>query len=131
MTHTSLTAAVLVIGNEILSGRTQDTNSQWIAEKMGERGIQIIEIRVVPDQEDVIIHAVRELKSRVTYLFTTGGIGPTHDDITTDSIAKAFGLPVELNAEARALLLAHYEKKRSSIDRGTPSNGPYSGWGQV
>ncbi|MBP9868160.1 MAG: competence/damage-inducible protein A [Alphaproteobacteria bacterium] len=115
MTHTSLTAAVLVIGNEILSGRTQDTNSQWIADKMGERGIQITEIRVVPDQEEAIVRAVRELKGRVTYLFTTGGIGPTHDDITTDSVAKAFGLPVELNAEARALLLAHYEKNETQL----------------
>lgn len=115
MTHARLTASVLVIGNEILSGRTQDTNSQWIAEKMGERGIQITEIRVVPDEEAAIVRAVRDLKTQATYLFTTGGIGPTHDDITTESIAKAFDLPVELNAEARALLLAHYEGDNTQL----------------
>lgn len=102
------TAALVIIGNEILSGRTQDSNTQWIADKMTERGIRLIEVRIVPDIEDAIISTVRDLTSRVDYLFTTGGIGPTHDDITAESLAKAFGLELELNADARQMLLEYY-----------------------
>jgi len=102
------TAAVLVIGNEILSGRTQDVNLNWIATKLVARGIKLAEARVVPDIEDEIVAAVRALSGRYDYVFTTGGIGPTHDDITADSIAKAFGVPVIVHPEAKALLERHY-----------------------
>ena len=90
MTKNRVTAAVLIIGNEILSGRTQDTNLNYLAKKLNEYGIQILESRVVPDIEDAIVEAVNALRVRFDYVFTTGGIGPTHDDITADCIAKAF-----------------------------------------
>lgn len=106
-----LTAALLIIGNEILSGRTQDTNTPWIAGRLAERGIKLMEVRVVPDREEAIIKAVMELKAQVAYLFTTGGIGPTHDDITSETMAKAFGVPYVLNAEARQALLKHYQSE--------------------
>src|ERR1700761_4748250 len=102
------TAAVLIIGNEILSGRTQDVNLNHIATRLTARGIKLSEARVVPDIEDEIVAAVRTLSGRYDYVFTTGGIGPTHDDITADSIAKAFGVPVVVHPEARALLVRHY-----------------------
>lgn len=104
----SLKAALLIIGNEILSGRTQDKNIQHIAAKLGEKGISLAEIRVVPDVEAKIIKAVNELRKEADYLFTTGGIGPTHDDITADSIAKALGVKNVLNAEARRILSENY-----------------------
>ncbi len=103
------TAALLIIGNEILSGRTQDTNTPWIAAKLAERGIRLVEVRVVPDIEGRIIDAIHELQPKATYLFTTGGIGPTHDDITTESVAKAVNVPVELNEDARKMLLTYYK----------------------
>ncbi len=87
-----VTAAVLVIGNEILSGRTQDTNLAYLARKLNEYGIQIYQARVVPDVERDIVEAVNALRVRYDYVFTTGGIGPTHDDITADCIAAAFGV---------------------------------------
>jgi len=99
-----VSAAVLVIGNEILSGRTQDTNLAYLATKLNEYGIQIREARVVPDVEDAIVDAVNVLRHRYDYLFTTGGIGPTHDDITADCIARAFGVPLVINEEIAELL---------------------------
>jgi molybdenum cofactor synthesis domain-containing protein len=108
MTEPAPTAAVLIIGNEILSGRTQDTNLNHIATTLTKRGIRLAEARVVPDIEDEIVAAVRALSVRYTYVFTTGGIGPTHDDITVDAIAKAFGRPVIIHPEARRRLTAHY-----------------------
>ena len=102
------TAAVLIIGNEILSGRTQDVNLNWIANRLTARGIRLAEARVVADIEDEIVAAVRTLSGRYTYLFTTGGIGPTHDDITVDAIAKAFNRPVIVHPEAERRLIAHY-----------------------
>ena len=87
-----VTAAVLIIGNEILSGRTQDTNLAYLAGKLNEYGIQIRQARVVPDIERDIVEAVNALRARYDYVFTTGGIGPTHDDITADCIAAAFGV---------------------------------------
>lgn len=104
----SYTAALIVIGNEILSGRTQEKNVNYLAVKLVEKGIQLIEVRVVPDDEDAIIDAVRALKDKVTYLFTTGGIGPTHDDITAQSIAKALDIPLVKNTQAYDMLEAHY-----------------------
>ena len=103
-----ITAAVLVIGDEILSGRTQDVNVVTIARFLAEFGIDLSEVRFVPDIEGEIVAAVNALKLRYTYLFTTGGIGPTHDDITSDAIGRAFGLPVEHNTEALALLAKRY-----------------------
>lgn len=102
------TAAVLVIGNEILSGRTQDANLSYIASKLAAIGVAVREARVIPDVEAEIIAAVHTLRARYDYVFTTGGIGPTHDDITAGCIAKAFGLTLDINAEALARLTAHY-----------------------
>ncbi len=112
----SYRAALVVVGNEILSGRTQDVNTQWIAEKMGPHGIMLSEVRVVPDEEDKIIRAVNALRTEYDYVLTTGGIGPTHDDITAASISKAFGVPHVLDGAARACLLAYY----GSEDQLTP-----------
>ena len=86
-----ITAAVLVIGDEILSGRTKDKNIGYIADYLMQIGIDLSEVRIVPDIEQEIVDAVNALRARYTYVFTTGGIGPTHDDITADSVAKAFG----------------------------------------
>lgn len=101
-------AALIIIGNEILSGRTQDTNTSWIAERLTAMGIVLHQVRVVPDIEDDIIDAVRALKPKVDYVFTTGGIGPTHDDITADAMAKAFGVSLLLHPEAHEMLLRYY-----------------------
>lgn len=102
------TACVLIIGNEILTGRTQDTNLGHIGKKMMEAGIYLRHARTVVDVEEDIVANVNELRRKYTYVFTSGGIGPTHDDITAASMAKAFGVPLILNAEARARLLRHY-----------------------
>jgi molybdenum cofactor synthesis domain-containing protein len=107
MTET-VTAAILVIGDEILSGRTKDKNIGYIAEYLTAIGIDLREVRVVPDEEDAIVEAVNALRARNTYLFTTGGIGPTHDDITVDAIAKALGRPVVLDERAVAMLRERY-----------------------
>lgn len=103
-----LSAAVIVIGNEILSGRTQDTNTAWIAQKLATQGIELTEARVVPDTEEAIIKAVNELRASNKYVFTTGGLGPTHDDITAECIAKAFGRKIGLHPEARKILVGYY-----------------------
>lgn len=103
------TAAVLIIGNEILSGRTQDGNLNYIAKKLVSVGIKLMETRVVPDIEAEIVAAVNALRARYTYLFTTGGIGATHDDITADCVAKAFAVPLLEDPRARALLEKHYK----------------------
>ena len=94
MAERIVTASVLIIGNEILSGRTQDVNLNHIAKVLGEQGVRVREARVVPDVEDVIVAAVNDARARFDYVFTTGGIGPTHDDITADCIAKAFDVPL-------------------------------------
>jgi molybdenum cofactor synthesis domain-containing protein len=103
------TAGVIVIGNEILSGRTQDANLPWLARELNGIGIRVVEARVVADEEDAIVEAVNALRARCTYVFTTGGIGPTHDDITSAAVAKAFGLPHGRHPEAERRLLAYYE----------------------
>lgn len=102
-------AAVLVIGDEILSGRTLDTNTQTIAKKLGEVGIRLVEARVIPDDVDTIIKTVHALRGAVDYVFTTGGIGPTHDDKTAAAMAAAFGVPLTRNADAWARLVVHYK----------------------
>src|SRR3954470_11783143 len=104
-----VTAAVLVIGDEILSGRTKDLNIGYIAERSTELGIDLREVRVVPDVEGEIVAAVNALRSRYDHVFTTGGIGPTHDDITADAIAKAFGVPIGIDERARAMMLERYK----------------------
>jgi molybdenum cofactor synthesis domain-containing protein len=104
----SVTAAVLIIGNEILSGRTKDANLPWLAERLNALGIRVMEARVVPDIPDAIVATVNETRARFDYVFTTGGIGPTHDDITSECVARAFGLRLVLNEEARARLERHY-----------------------
>ena len=103
------TAAVLVIGDEILSGRTQDTNTGYIARFLGAFGIDLREARVVPDVQDEIVAALNALRARYTYVFTTGGIGPTHDDITFEAVAAAFGVGVYYHPEAMAAMAARYK----------------------
>ena len=103
------TAAVLVIGDEILSGRTQDTNTSYIARFLGALGIDLREARVVPDIQDEIVAALNALRARYTYVFTTGGIGPTHDDITFEAVAAAFGVGVYYHPEAMAAMAARYK----------------------
>jgi molybdenum cofactor synthesis domain-containing protein len=99
-----VTAAVLVIGDEILSGRTKDKNIGYIAEYLTALGIDLMEVRVVGDEEAAIVEAINALRARCTYLFTTGGIGPTHDDITAESVAKAFGVPIDYDPRAVKIL---------------------------
>ena len=103
------TACLIIIGNEILSGRTKDENLQFIALRFNERGIRLQEVRVIPDVEETIVDTVNDCRVAFDYVFTTGGIGPTHDDITAQSVAKAFGVENRLNEEAFALLLDHYK----------------------
>ena len=105
------TAALLVIGDEILSGRTQDKNIAQVASWLGVQGIRLNEVRVVPDNTAAIVEAVNALRARNDYLFTTGGIGPTHDDITVDAVAEALGVEVVIHPEARAILDRYYESR--------------------
>ena len=105
------TAGLLIIGDEILSGRTQDKNIAQIATWLNLQGIRLSEVRVVPDVQERIVEAVNALRSANDYLFTTGGIGPTHDDITVDAIAAALGVAVEVHPKARAVLEAYYETR--------------------
>jgi molybdenum cofactor synthesis domain-containing protein len=103
-----VTACLVIIGNEILSGRTRDANLAHIAERLNELGIRLMEARVIPDIEARIVETLNEVRAAYDYVFTTGGIGPTHDDITAESVAKAFGVPLIEHPEARAILEAHY-----------------------
>ena len=105
------TAALVVVGDEILSGRTQDKNIAQVASWLGVQGIRLREVRVVPDDMDAIVEAVNTLRARNDYLFTTGGIGPTHDDITVDAVAQALGVDVVIHPKARAILEAYYETR--------------------
>jgi molybdenum cofactor synthesis domain-containing protein len=111
------TAALIIIGDEILSGRTQDKNISQIALWLNVQGIRLHEVRVVPDVEEAIVEAVNTLRARNDYLFTTGGIGPTHDDITVDAIAAALGVPVVLHPIAKEILERYYET-RGGINEG-------------
>ena len=101
---------MLIIGNEVLSGRTRDVNLQHFALTLGTKGIVLGEVRVVPDVPDLIVSAVNALRTQYRYVFTTGGIGPTHDDITADCIAEAFGVPIDEDPRAIAILEAYYTK---------------------
>jgi molybdenum cofactor synthesis domain-containing protein len=102
------TAALIIIGDEILSGRTQDANLAYLAKWLNIQGIRLREVRVIADDMDAIAEAINALRTRHDYLFTTGGIGPTHDDITVDAIAAALGVPVVIHPEARAILAGYY-----------------------
>ena len=104
MNETAVTAGLIVIGDEILSGRTRDTNIATTAQFCTDLGIELREVRVVADETDAIVEAVNAVRERYTYIFTTGGIGPTHDDITADAIAEAFGVDLPINEQARAML---------------------------
>jgi len=106
---TKVNAAILIIGNEILSGRTQDTNTSTIAIWLNSIGVKVKEVRVIPDTEVTIVDTVNHLRNTYDYVFTTGGIGPTHDDITAQSISKAFNLRYEIHKEAFRILEAYYK----------------------
>lgn len=110
-----VSAAVLVIGDELLSGRTKDQNIGYIADHCTAIGIQLKEVRIVPDEEDEIVAAVNQLRSRYTYVFTTGGIGPTHDDITADCVAKAFGVDIDHHPKVKELLIENFKRRGVEI----------------
>ena len=107
--NTKVNAAILIIGNEILSGRTQDTNTSTLATWLNSIGVKVGEVRVIPDVEKTIVDVLNLLRSEYNYVFTTGGIGPTHDDITAQSVSKAFGLKYEVHKEAYNILEAYYK----------------------
>jgi molybdenum cofactor synthesis domain-containing protein len=111
-----VTAAVLVIGDEILSGRTKDKNIGYIADYLTAIGIDLKEVRVVSDDEPEIVSALNALRARYTYVFTTGGIGPTHDDITADCVAKAFGVPIDYHPEAVAIMKERMAKMGGELN---------------
>ena len=107
--NTKVNAAILIIGNEILSGRTQDTNTSTLATWLNSIGVKVGEVRVIPDIEKTIIDTLNLLRETYNYVFTTGGIGPTHDDITAESVSKAFRIKYEINKEAYKILEAYYK----------------------
>jgi molybdenum cofactor synthesis domain-containing protein len=123
------TAALLLIGNELLSGRTQDKNLAFIGSRLAARGIVLSEARVIADIPAVIVQAVNELRARYTYVFTTGGIGPTHDDITADCVADAMGVQLEVHPEAEARLLAYFKSRdvEANADRMRMARVPAGG----
>ena len=116
-TKEKVNAAIVIIGNEILSGRTQDVNVAAISKWLNELGVKLEEVRVVPDIENSIIKTINELRKKFKYIFTTGGIGPTHDDITSKSIAKAFNLSYGYHKKAYAILEKYYGKDKFNIGR--------------
>ena len=107
--NTQVNATIIIIGNEILSGRTQDTNTITIALWLNSLGVKVQEVRVIPDIEDIIVNTISKVKKINNYVFTTGGIGPTHDDITAKSISKAFNVKYEVNKEAYKILENYYK----------------------
>jgi len=107
-----VTAGMIVIGDEILSGRTRDSNAHHLACVMSAIGIDLREVRMIADDQDVIVETVNAMRKQYTYIFTSGGIGPTHDDITADAIGAAFGLPVEENEQAVTVMAAHYQVRK-------------------
>ena len=119
-------AAIIIIGNEILSGRTQDTNLVYISKWLNTHGVQVKESRIIPDLENEIIENVNELRKKFNYVFTTGGIGPTHDDITAKSIAKAFNLKYAFHKEAFAILKKYYKALEFNESRQKMAKMPYN-----
>jgi len=118
MQSETLNSAIIIIGNEILSGKTQDLNIQFIAKELGSIGIRLQEVRVIPDIEEAIISAVNELRKKYTYVFTTGGIGPTHDDITAQTMAKAFDDEYILHKEAKEIMEEFLLKNNCPLTQG-------------
>ncbi len=110
------TACLLIIGNEVLSGRTRDANLQFLATRLGEMGIPLREVRVIPDVVETIVDTVNEVRKKFDHVFTTGGIGPTHDDITSECVAQAFGVPWVVHEETRALMAADYARRDPPIE---------------
>ena len=110
-------AAIIIIGNEILSGRTQDVNVVAISNWLNELGVKLEEVRVIPDIEDLIVETINDVRKKFNYVFTTGGIGPTHDDITSSSIAKAFNLSYGYHKEAYEILEKYYGKSEFNEGR--------------
>ena len=111
-----INAGILIIGNEVLSGRTQDVNTSTLAIWLNSLGIPVAEVRVIPDDEGIIINTVNELRKKYSYIFTTGGIGPTHDDITAASVAEAFERNLILNKKAKSLLEEYYKKSGVNLN---------------
>ncbi|MDF1721183.1 MAG: molybdopterin-binding protein [Minwuia sp.] len=122
-----VTAALIIIGNEILSGRTKDRNMGFLAEELTARGVRMMEVRVVADIQREIVDAVNALRARYDYVFTTGGIGPTHDDITADAIAVAFGVDISENEEAVALMDKRYKPGEFTAARRRMTRIPHGG----
>ena len=116
-TKQKVNAAIIIIGNEILSGRTQDVNVSTISNWLNQLGVSLEEVRIVPDIEKAIIKTVKEMYKKFTYIFTTGGIGPTHDDITSKTISKAFNMSYGYHDEAYKLLEKYYSKKNFTSGR--------------
>lgn len=110
------TAAMMVIGDEILSGRTRDSNMYHLAGELGRAGLDLQEVRVIADERSAIIEAAQSLSAKFDHLFTSGGIGPTHDDITADCIAEALGVSIDIRDDARAILEAHYDRKKTTLN---------------
>ncbi len=110
------TAAMLVIGDEILSGRTRDANMHHLSQELTKSGIDLQEVRIVSDRTAAIVMAVNDLRAAYDTVITSGGIGPTHDDITADAMAQAFGVPIDVRDDARALLQAHYDRQGSELN---------------
>ena len=115
--NTKVNAAIIIIGNEILSGRTQDSNVSFLSKWLNELGVKVVEVRIIEDKEESIINSIKEVKNRFKYIFTTGGIGPTHDDITSKSIAKAFNLTYGYHKEAYNILEKYYKPGEFSEER--------------
>ncbi len=120
------TSALIIIGNEILSGRTLDKNAQYIGEKMGAHGVPLSEVRIVPDIESKIIETVNAMRSEYDFVFTTGGIGPTHDDITASCVAKAFGVDFGRHDEAHQILRSYYGEEDYTEARASMADMPVS-----
>ena len=110
------TAAMLVIGDEILSGRTRDANMHYLAQELTKIGIDLTEVRIVSDDHDRIVAALNDLRGSYDTVVTSGGIGPTHDDITADAVAAAFGAPIDVRDDARGILQAHYDRQGSELN---------------
>ena len=115
--NTTANAAIIVIGNEILSGRTQDINVSFLSKWLNELGVRVTEVRIIEDSEDSIVKNVNELRNKFKYIFTTGGIGPTHDDITSKSIAKAFNIKYDFHKEAYEILEKYYTPEKFNEGR--------------
>ena len=115
--NTKINAAIIIIGNEILSGRTKDTNTSAIATWLNQLGVRVQEVRIIPDVEEIIVSTINKLRKKYSYIFTTGGIGPTHDDITSQSISKAFGAKYGIHKEAYKMLEDYYKKHEFSEGR--------------